>query len=216
MPTPSSSTAQMNEKLLAALTPARQNSEQQKSYYLQFKLASHYLYNFTNTFIKTGFSSALLTTDSLALEEVYGGMSWAGIAVGIVLGLYFGWCEADAHNAESKHFNHSDDNPILDLENPPVPQTETQPAASNDPTVKQYLKAAGHYVGDVIGGVEPCMFFAKKALGIDAISPLARGFSYLGFGVYSWLGNLQEWGNTMTAYKEDNAREQRNSPTLRQ
>jgi hypothetical protein len=195
-----SSTAQMNEQLLAASQPPQQPTN---SSYTTFKLWAHYGYNLSNTFIKTGFSSALLISDSFGGEEVFGGMTAPGIAIGIALGIAFSICEADAHNAEGKHFIRANDksSSVHDIENQALPA----PVSTPEKTIStgKYIRAGVHLLSDVVGGVEPCIFFAKKALGIDTIAPWQRGLSYAGMGIYSLIGNLIEWDNTITAFKEE-------------
>ncbi len=187
-----SSTQTISEQLLTANEDNKKHTHNHSLF--RYSQRAH---NLLNTFIKTGYTSAILLTDTLSLEPIFLQMSWAGMGVAMPIALYFSLCELWSHDAVTEHFDQAEHAPVeKDIES-----GEAIPLPSL--TWKQWALVCGHFASDVFEGVEPLLFVAKMA-GIDNIAKWQRGLSYAGMGLYSIFGKVQELKNTITAFREEN------------
>ena len=194
-------TGDILSKLEEAKTLLDKNPLEKKKCNLHFLMRSQFTYNMLMGIGESGYTLATLITDLAELEPAFLGMSWIGIEVGLPLALLFALAEAYSHNSESDHFNHSEHATSLheseNQESPPIPLSWKQEGC-----------AILHYLSDVHKGAAFFLSIYKIAENKLAIPSFPyRLFSYTGIGLFSMLGNAQEYVNTRIAFKKENERE---------
>lgn len=204
-------TTSLDQKLLEKKTELQSSS---KTW-----MGLQYAKNLINPYVQTGYMTAAILTDLLALNPVLLGVSWPGFAVGLLLGGYFSWSESDGHQSQNELYERTTQQhqkqaaqnnaaPEEPVEDEKFPDLESGIDNSQiNLSCKQKAKVFGHYLSDVIGDYQTPFFIASRVSMSSApwVKPLVYGLT----GIYCALTNVQETKNLHTAYQDENLQEAR-------
>jgi hypothetical protein len=171
-------------------------------------IISQFTFNFVNMLLQAGYTTGSIVTDLAGFEPIFMGISKEAAVVALPIAVMFALAEANAHRSKSEHFNDSDHHHGHSHHVAHDVEAGAPTQARAPLSWKQCATVALHLGADIWEGAAVPIAFSKLA-GADKASGLVRALSYAGAGLWSTLGSLQECRNTVTALREENARELR-------